>query len=128
MAYLRDLWCSQLFRDVLHPLLLHAGPPALVPDAGDGHAEDPGAPASSTGGAAGEADTLAVQPHTKTSCNDRDLRMSGREYSVRILPGRAAPCSASASADMSMPRNFAKFFLPCLGANRIPFFLDVLSF
>ena len=70
MAYLRDLWCPQLFRDVLHPLLLHAGPPALVPDAGDGHAEDPGTPPSSAGGAAGEADTLTVQTKTQASCND----------------------------------------------------------
>ena len=46
-----------------------------------------------------------------------------------VLPASPALCSASASADMSMPRNFAKFFLPCLGAKRIPeLFWDVLSF
>ena len=70
MSHLRALWCSQLFRDVLHPLLLQAGAPALVPHAGDGEAEDPGAPAASTGGAAGEADTLTVQTKTQASCND----------------------------------------------------------
>ena len=70
MSYLRDLWCPQLLRDVLHPLLLQAGAPALVPHAGDGHAEDPGTPPSSAGGAAGETDTLTVQPQPATSCNE----------------------------------------------------------
>ena len=96
MSYLRDLWCPQLFRDVLHPLLLQAGAPALVPHAGDGHAEDPGTPPSSTGGAAGEADTLAVQPQTQSSsCNEQDLKPSRNiqiSYQRCVLPPPVQTC------------------------------------
>ena len=114
MAHLRDLWCSQLFRDVLHPLLLQAGPPALVPDAGDGHAEDPGAPASSTGGAAGEADTLAVQAHPETSCNDPDLKPQA-ELKYSNLTREPSPVFCLSQCRHVNAQEFCQVFLALLG-------------